>query len=527
MRWTEPLLISAAVSLGAKKIAGWTNVEESLTQNLPSISASVIDRLRNEILEAKDPLGDLFCTVRPSTQRREQGAVYTPFQIVKTMIAWGRSRGEAVRVVDAGAGTARFMLEAGRQFKTAELVGCELDPVAAIIARGNLAAANLIGRSRIVVGDYRELTLPVVSGTTFYTGNPPYVRHHLLEKKWKTWLVTQAALCGLKASQLAGLHVHFFLNTALRAQRGDFGSFITAAEWLDVNYGSLVRELFLSELGGQRIVVIEPTAMPFPDATTTAAITSFEIGSRPKSISLKRVKSLNELSTSNRGRRVRREKLETERRWSKLTRASRPAREGFVELGELFRVHRGQVTGANKIWIAGRHSEGLPSMVLFPSVTKAREIFSAGLVLESVSGLRHVIDIPPDLSAFDAAERRAIDRFLGIARNLGGNDSFIARNRKAWWSVGLREPAPILATYMARRPPAFVRNLALARHINIAHGLYPRQSFTDGILDDLVKYLSQATNVGDGRTYAGGLTKFEPREMERILVPSPDYLEVN
>jgi hypothetical protein len=28
----------------------------------------------------------------------------------------------------------------------------------------------------------------------------------------------------------------------------------------------------------------------------------------------------------------------------------------------------------------------------------------------------------------------------------------------------------------------------------------------------------------EGRTYAGGLTKFEPREMERLLVPHPELL---
>jgi adenine-specific DNA-methyltransferase len=31
--------------------------------------------------------------------------------------------------------------------------------------------------------------------------------------------------------------------------------------------------------------------------------------------------------------------------------------------------------------------------------------------------------------------------------------------------------------------------------------------------------------VRDGRTYSGGLTKFEPREMERLIVPSPDILK--
>jgi hypothetical protein len=76
---------------------------------------------------------------------------------------------------------------------------------------------------------------------------------------------------------------------------------------------------------------------------------------------------------------------------------------------------------------------------------------------------------------------------------------------------------------MARRPPAFVRNLAHrsegARHINIAHGLYPRGAMSPASLDALARYLAAATTVSEGRTYAGGLTKFEPREMERLLVP--------
>jgi hypothetical protein len=176
------------------------------------------------------------------------------------------------------------------------------------------------------------------------------------------------------------------------------------------------------------------------------------------------------------------------------------------------------------VWIAGEHSEDLPTSVLYPSVTKARELISAAPVLTDLSHLRRVIDIPVDLSGFSKADRRLIDRFLKLAQVLGADGSFIAKNRKAWWSVGLRQPAPILATYMARRPPAFVRNLGGARHINIAHGLYPRQQFDDHVLDGLVRYLTETTNVADGRTYAGGLTKFEPREMERILVPEPHLL---
>jgi hypothetical protein len=77
---------------------------------------------------------------------------------------------------------------------------------------------------------------------------------------------------------------------------------------------------------------------------------------------------------------------------------------------------------------------------------------------------------------------------------------------------------------MARRPPRFVRNCAAARHINIAHGLYPIEALPDAALDNLADFLSRSVRMTEGRTYSGGLTKFEPREMERLLVPAPSVL---
>jgi hypothetical protein len=524
MEWSEAKIIAAALSLGAKEVRGWTMDEERLTHHLPPLRSTIVDELRRNIAEGNDPLGNIFCALRSPLQRREHGATYTPLKIVQAMLTWAQAYATPRRVVDPGVGSARFILDAGRRFKQATLVGAEVDPVAAILARGNLAAAGLANRAEIHLIDYRDLNLPRIEGKTLYIGNPPYVRHHLVAARWKEWLVQEAAARGLQASQLAGLHIHFFLSTVLKAEPGDFGSFITAAEWLDVNYGSLLRQLFLGALGGQRVVIIEPTAMPFPDATTTAAITFFEVGSKPRSVRLKRVASLDDLRTANNGRAVRRERLEVERRWSHFTRLARTEKDGYVELGELCRVHRGQVTGANRVWIAGGHSEGLPASVLFHSVTKARELIQTGLILNDSSKLRQVIDLPVDLDIFDETERRVIERFLKTAKSLGAAESFVAQSRKAWWSVGLREPAPILATYMARRPPAFVRNLAHARHINIAHGLYPREPLTESMLTALVTHLATATSIADGRTYAGGLTKFEPREMERIFVPNPQLL---
>ena len=522
----ESQLAALAHALGAARVPGLSPAEKALGGDR-MIARALARRVRDQIAIGGDPLGVIFCRLRSPATRRQQGAVYTPLPIVQSMLDWARNSGPVDRVVDPGSGSGRFILAAGRAFPAARLVAVEADPLAALLTRANLAVTGLADRASVIVADYRRA--PILDhdgGTTLFIGNPPYVRHHQLTPRDKKWLATTAARYGQKASLLAGLHVHFFLATLDHARSGDRGAFITAAEWLDVNYGALLRNLFLDRLGGCALHLIEPAARPFPDAVTTAAITCFHIDSRPPAIRVCTIDRPDQLGALERGRKIERARFTTTSRWSPLARGRRRRPRGFVELGELCRVSRGQVTGANKFWIAGPHARDLPASILFPTVTRAREIYQAGACLTDSSRLRQVIDLPADLAEIPEADRVAVDIFLREGKRLGVHLGYIARHRKAWWSVGLHEPAPILATYMARRPPGFVRNSSQARHINIAHGIYPREDMTARMLDALVQHLATSTSVVDGRTYAGGLTKFEPREMERLLVPGLDALRI-
>lgn len=522
---SETELAALAVALGARNVAGWSDAEEALVRGLPAASKIHVAEAVSKIHGGGDPLGDTFCTLRNAIERRESGATYTPAPIVSSMMAWAALQGPIARVVDPGAGSGRFSVAAGRVLPRAELVAIETDPMSALLARAHLATAGFASRASVLTDDYRGLSLPpLAKGRTLFVGNPPYVRHHLLGPKWKAWMTATARSHGMTSIQLAGLHVHFFLATLEHARPGDLGVFVTASEWLDVNYGQVVRDMLLGGLGGRSIHIVDPKAMPFPDAITTAAITCFEVASKPTAIYMRSVESVADLAGLDGGHPVRRDRLAIAPRWSVFTKPTLDTREGFVELGELCRVHRGQVTGANDVWIAGEHATDLPSAVLFPTVTKARELFGAGSELSDPAALRCVVDLPSDLDVFDKDERKLIDKFLRFAREQGAHNAFTAKHRKSWWSVGLREPAPILATYMARRPPAFVRNRAAARHINIAHGLYPREPMSERVLRRLADYLSHGTSLSQGRVYAGGLTKFEPKEMERLLVPSPNML---
>jgi adenine-specific DNA-methyltransferase len=522
-------LIEAAFALGADQVPGLSAAEKELTAAMSTAthpaasgSAPAAADLRELIAAGGDPLGDALCAARTSAERRGLGQTLTPGPIVHAMIDWAAGQATApARVIDPGTGSGRFLLAAGRRWRRAELVGVETDPAAAIVARGNLAAAGLAGRAKVINADYRALRLPPAGGPTLFLGNPPYVRHHQISPEWKRWFTRTARERDLTASVLAGLHVHFFLATAGYTVPGDLGAFITAAEWLDVNYGGLVRSLLLGDLGGQAVHVFEPTAPVFADAIVTSAITCFQPGTRAAAVRLKLASGIAELGG---GTPVARARLTQARRWGPLVRdpgrtgLQRPGN-GVVELGEICRVHRGQVTGANAVWVRDQAENGVPHRFRYPAVTRARELFAAGGVLAEATSLRVVIDLPADLDGLTAAEQEQVRAFIAGAARLGAAGSYIARHRRPWWRVGLIAPAPILASYMARRPPAFVINPIGARHLNIAHGLYPRDPLPQQLLERLAAYLRDSVTLGQGRTYAGGLTKFEPREMERIPVP--------
>ena len=479
----------------ANALAGEPNIQPLANCAGAAIRPPVADlrQLRAAILAGGDPLGDAFCRLRTPEERRGRGAIYTPAAIVDAMIEWAGGAGATpARIVDAGAGSGRFTLAAAKLFRQARLIAVETDALAAVLLRANATVLGLADRLEVQQCDYRDLTLPKIAQPTLFIGNPPYVRHHNIEPHWKDWLAATARALGFRASGLAGLHVHFFLKTRALAQLGDFGAFVTASEWMDVNYGSVVRNMLADGLGGTALHVIDASALPFADALTTGAITCFRVGARSDNLIMRSVRSLDKLSPLTGGRAVKWSELELSHKWSAHICKAPKRRPSGIALGDLFRVHRGQVSGANAVWIAGAAAQNLPERFLFPTVTRARELIDCGGSIDQSSHLKRVVDLPVDLSQLSDRERLQVERFLEWARENGADRGFIATHRRAWWSVGLRSPAPILCTYMARRAPVFVRNAAGVRHLNIAHGLYPRQPLSDATLQAVIAHL-QAT----------------------------------
>lgn len=445
------------------------------------------------------------------------------------MVAWILKR-HPQRVVDAGCGSGRFALAVTRARPDLSILAVDVDPVATLLCRANL---NVLGarRAQVIQGDYTTLTLNPIAGRTAFVGNPPYVRHHQMSPRQKAWATSVAAKLGLKLSGLAGLHVHFFLAAALQARPGDIGCFVTSAEWLDVNYGAALRHLLADWLGAESIHLLNPDSVTFEDAMTTAAITCFRAGDASPEIRFRLVNSSADLGDLDAGGSLtNRNTACRTARWGTLLKRphSSDQNANLVPLGTLVRVSRGIATGANEFFLLNREEarrRGLTRWVR-PVISRAEEIFASLGTIRDSDDRKMLLDLPGDLD-LDNLSHQSVRDYLAEGESLGIPKRYLCSHRRPWWRLGAGAAPPIVATYMARQAPGFALNVDGLALVNVVHGLYPRTALTSSEMRALVTFLNEQrpSYRGAGRTYQGGLEKFEPREMEALLVPSQSQLE--
>jgi adenine-specific DNA-methyltransferase len=530
----ELALVRLALDCGAATVGGDLSSAETAVvrsaASLPSPESSMLKRVRNGILAGEDPLGIALYDARSPAARRQAGAIYTPPELVRPMVSWALEKNPR-RLVDAGCGSGRYSVAAALRDNKVAIVAVDVDPVATMLTRGALA---LIRRRhvRVVNSDYTTMVLPSIEGRTAFVGNPPYVRHHRINAKAKKWLVAAAAeLRHSRVSTRAGLHAYFFFATALHGKPGDIGCFLTSSEWLDVDYGQSVRHLLLNGLGAKSIHIIDPGVDTFPNVKATGLITCFQLGSSQGAIRIRQVKALRELVTLAGGNKLDRNLFRSDGRWTQLVRPTEDAApKGFqrVPLRSLFRVRRGVATGANDYFVMKRaeaKDRGLEAWSV-PVIAHASEI------LEANGPVRDDPNRKLLLSPGGTVRRRDFPRlnsYLAQGEHPSGGfprikDRYLCHQRDPWWQVEQPSPAPVIATYMARRPPTFALNPDNLALLNIGHYLYPRRSDLD--LEAIVWELNRQKDrlAGHGRTYHGGLEKFEPREMGALEIDLPNKL---
>lgn len=311
-------------------------------------------------------------------------------------------------------------------------------------------------------------------------------------------------------------------RVAALARPGDHLCFVTSAEWLDNGYGSAWRRLLGHEGGGSAglmlrgLWVADPQTAVFPDALVSAVVVEAACAAKADDVQL----GVLEPGALRSMRALPFAALAQAARWTGLCQPALRLPMAGVELGELFRITRGQVTGLNGAWVLPLDSDALPASLTVPVVTRAREIIDGTVEADdALLRLRRVPNLPEDLSVLPTSVRARLDAFLAVARAKGAADAYVAQQRRAWHALDLRAPPVAMVSYMGRRPPVFRTNPHGVSFLNIAHGLYARQAVAPHSLRGLLDFLNSNTDMRAGRIYGGGMAKFEPSDIARLRVP--------
>ena len=203
-------------------------------------------------------------------------------------------------------------------------------------------------------------------------------------------------------------------------------------------------------------------------------------------------------------------------------------RETFSKLLDWGDPYLGMVTGNNRYFAltAARVRElGLHSSdVIKISPPGSRHLrglsFTASAWQEMVrTGARAYLFDPNPPEPSDAALR-----YIADGENAEVHTAYKCRTRSPWWKVPRVTTPDAFVTYMNHEAPRIVTNRAQVSFLNSVHGIVFAPGRRQIAMDLLpIAMLNSVTLLGAelvGRAYGGGLLKLEPKEAERLPVPS-------
>ena len=493
------------------------NGPETFPASTSSVAARKTARLEHQAgLEAGTSRAD----------RNRLGQFATPYDLAVEVARYAAGLldpGTPVRFLDPAVGTGAFysaLLRAVRPERIHLAVGFETDGRYADTAERLWGPLGL----RVTREDFTKSDR-VKTRANLVLANPPYVRHHHLDQATKTRLRRSAYnAAGMRIGGLAGLWAYFVAFAHEAMADGAAAAWVLPGEFMDVNYASEVRRYLTETVQLVRAHRFDPEDTQFDGALVSSAVVVFKKappGNNPA------------LFTYGGGFAEPRRSEHRPAAWLRKYKwaENSPAVPSEPNIGDLFDVRRGLVTGCNSFFVMKQTRAvalGLPAEHLRP-------------VLPSPKHLPDVVPVggPPDpkLVLFDCAvpegslhdQPPALVQYLQGGEHQGVPRSYLLSRRTPWWRQEHRPAAPFLCVYMGRdtagrSPFRFVWNRSGATATNAYLLLYPKGRTKDVLEDPHAAQAihQQLNNIPSehfrfhGRTYGGGLRKVEPSELRRL-----------
>lgn len=473
--------------------------------------------------------------------RKARGAFFTPPPLTDFLAEWAL-RSPADRVLEPSCGEAGFLVSAIARLRAlgAENISPDqlegLDIHAESVAEADRIVREVGGSANLSRADFFEISpAPLFGEFDAVIGNPPYVRYQDFAGDARAKGRRAALAQGVRLPGLASSWAAFTVHAASFLQPEGRLALVLPGELLSVNYAAPVRRYLLERFASVQLIVFETRV--FPGVSEDVVLLLAE-GSGPTDhfdvYQAKDLASLNALEFTNWF------PFDSAEKWLPAllppgaAEIYRQALEGdaFGRLEDWGETDLGMVTGNNNFFTL--------------SVEKARKLGLRDGDLTRISppssrhlrGLtftdktwREMADAGARVYLFDPSSRpsTAAQRYIEEGEERGVPNAYKCRVRTPWWRVPKVRTPDLFFTYMNHDAPRLVANRAGVPHLNSVHGVSLALDYRTLGRDLLpMAMLNSVTMLGAelvGRSYGGGILKIEPKEADRMPVPTPAAIQ--
>lgn len=482
-------------------------------------------------------------TLDTAPLRKARGAFFTPEPLARYVTEWA-VRSVSDKILEPSCGEAAFLLSAVDRLAALRdteaepprphLDGVELHEASAVAAGDLLRKAGV--EADVQVGDF--FTFEPTGSYDTVIGNPPYVRYQDFAGESRTRSREAALRAGVPMSNLASSWAAFTVHSALFLRKGGRLGLVLPAELLTVNYAAPVRRFLLERFSSVDLVLFEERV--FPEVLEEVVLLLAEGYDEGPTDHFRVIQSRDAdgLAGTRAIRSWKPQDLDAKWTPSLLSHEALSAFSTLSESDDFQTLHTwgettlGIVTGNNRYF-------ALP-----PTRVAELGLMPSDLVRLSPPGSRHLRGLTLTESALDelgatgsatwlfrprGEPSDAARRYIEAGEVAGVNKAYKCRIRPEWWRVPLVPPADLLLTYMNADTPRLTTNRARVHQLNSVHGVYIRPDVRRLAMDYLpLASINSMTLVGAetvGRAYGGGMLKIEPREADRLPMPSPELVE--
>ena len=497
----------------------------------------LVDKLRPDevdiaqsIRSNPDRFTEIFVELKPHEARRRKGQFFTPKKIANYMVNWVLEGSKGV-IVDPGCGSGVFS-ELLLRKEVDKVIVIDKDPLCIKMTK---ARAKLIGRLDALEtfeGDFIDFSPNgVIDGIVC---NPPYVRHHELDEKYKEKLKKYVdKITGFSFDKLSGLHVHFFVKAVEILVEGGRMAFITSAEFLDSRYGVPLKRFLYDQFDVEALILFDEA---FEGVMTTSCISLLVKNGgegRARSIRMIEVREPREGMEQAFVKIIEPEDLGFQAKWSSYLYRKKLGitSDLLVKFPAVAHLKRGIATGGNDFFTFTRKFAKKKGLIEYScEILKSPKLLTGFTLSRSDLKTLEENGKPTRLLYIDEETQISEDlkRYLQEGESIGVNRSYLCRHRNPWYKVDRRDPPDAFLTYMGRGNPRFIFNEAGALYLNNTHGFYIQEKIDESRKKALLLFLNAFFDKdyvrGYSKRYSGGMFKIEPKDLEETLILDPSSL---